>query len=70
MKTSHAFIIMSAHCQAPELWRGQEYDEKVDLWSIGVVLSIVAANHVPIPPTALAFCMLGLPIIKPRFDAL
>jgi len=24
--------------QAPEIWEGKEYDEKVDLWSVGIIL--------------------------------
>ena len=31
-------ILGTAVYIAPEMWKGQEYDVKVDLWSIGVII--------------------------------
>ena len=32
---------------APEIWRGEDYDSKVDIWSLGVVMYYLLSGSHP-----------------------
>lgn len=32
---------------APEIWKGQKYDEKVDVWATGMIVYLLVAGRFP-----------------------
>jgi serine/threonine protein kinase len=40
-------VVGTAPYMAPEIWRNDEYDERVDIWSLGVVCYFIWTGHHP-----------------------
>lgn len=37
----------TSHYMAPEILNGQDYDSKVDIWAIGVLLYVFMSGYLP-----------------------
>ena len=48
-KTGLDFVLGSPMYMAPEIIKGQKYNEKVDIWSIGVITYMLLSGRNPFP---------------------
>ena len=52
-KTKHLKTIAGTpYYMAPEILNGDQYDERADLWSIGIMLFQLVCGRVPFPATS------------------
>jgi serine/threonine protein kinase len=69
LQLSHYLSSSTTHRMAPELIRGQNYDQKVDIWSLGIMAMEMAEGEPPymeFPPLRALFLITtkGIPDLK------